>query len=148
VTTSSARPSAAAPVGPRPRTILVVCAALGLEVLALLAAAVLAAVGLLRGTAATTGAGVVIMLTALGVAALLAVCARGLWRGRRWPRSLAVTWQLLQAAIAVPQLGGEQAGWGVVLLVPVVAVIGGLLSPSGVAYTTGRHNRGHGSAVL
>lgn len=115
-----------------------VCVALGVEVLALVAASVIALVGLVRGTATDTGAGLVIMVAALAVAVGLAFCARGLWRGRRWPRSLVITWQLLQAAVAVPQLGGEQALWGAALLVPAVVVVGGLLMPTVVAYTTVR----------
>ena len=64
---------------------------------------------------------------ALALAAGLAVTSGSLWRHRRWSRSAAGTWQLLQAAVASlyagPQLGIAVALW-VAALVAGAAIVG------------------------
>lgn len=51
-----------------------------------------------------TAMAIAIALTALVVGVPLAWASRSLWRGATWPRGLALTWQLLQAAAGVTVL--------------------------------------------
>jgi hypothetical protein len=59
-------------------------------------------------------------------------CAWAVYRGRRWPRGLLLTWQLLQAAVAIPALG-ERWAIGVGLLLLSAVVIVGLVRAPGPA---------------
>lgn len=77
------------------------------------------------------GTGVALAVFFLGVAALLALAARALHRGRRWGRGPVLTWQLLLLAIGVSQLGVVDAWLALVLVVvPVLVVVAVLLPPS------------------
>ena len=71
----------------------------------------------------------------VGIALLLLLAARGLWRGRRWARSPVIMWQILLVVLALGWLGAEasvlggrrarrRARWSAsgLLLPPVVAV--------------------------
>lgn len=63
------------------------------------------------------------LLTAVG----LVLVARGLWDSRRWARSAAFVWQLLQAAVGIAAMAGS-FWWGLALLLPVPAVLVGVLA--------------------
>jgi hypothetical protein len=68
------------------------------------------------------GAAVEAALCGLAGAGLL-VCAGAVLRGRRWPRGLLLTWQLLQVAVAVPALRDRwYVGVGLLVLSAVVIV--------------------------
>lgn len=73
---------------------------------------------------------------AAGVALLLLLAARGLWRGRRWARSPVIMWQILLVVLAVGWLTAEPTTWAVVVLVVAVLTGAGLLLPAVVAATT------------
>lgn len=81
---------------------------------------------------------------ALLVGAGLGFAAVGLWRGRRWARSPVMTWQLLQGAVAVSQLGsGSAVGAAAVGALAVAAVAAVLLVlPPVVRFTTGGSDAG------
>ncbi|SDQ08633.1 hypothetical protein [Quadrisphaera sp. DSM 44207] len=118
------------------RALLAVVAAVALEALLLLGVVVLYAVELL-GAGAVDAAGATATAALAGAAGLgLGACARGLLAGRRWARAPVLTWQLLQAAVAVPLLAGPWwwAGAGLLVLAVVAGV--GLFAPSVVAATT------------
>jgi len=80
-----------------------------------------------------------IALTVLAVIAAAWICAvtAAFWRGRSWSRAGALTWQILQIAVAVGSFQGVFAqpavGWA--LLIPSLAVIVLLVSKSVVAHT-------------
>lgn len=108
---------------------LVMASAAGVESLALAAAAVFVVVELFVAEAGNVPrAFFLALLAALGAAGMSAVTV-GLFRGRRWSRAPAATWQLLQASIALPALGmGNVANTvGVVLLALCVLVLAGVL---------------------
>jgi hypothetical protein len=69
----------------------------------------------------------VLVAFALAIAAALVAVARGLWRGRRWPRGAALTWQLLQLAVAFGSRGIES--WLLIVLVlPAAVALAGIVS--------------------
>lgn len=102
--------------------------------LVLLEAAVLAGVALVlvvravTGTSADLALGLFLALVAGGVAAGLVAAARAVAAGRLRPRSLVITWQLLQAAtgLAVVQATTAQTP-GVVRVVAWAAVVAALV---------------------
>lgn len=72
-----------------------------------------------------------------GSAAMVIFIAISLWRGKRWARSGAFFWQLIQLAVATGSFGGQfgsQAiGWG--LIIPSAIVIVALFNKDVVAAT-------------
>ncbi len=98
----------------------------GLEALALVAAGLVLGVDLFLETPASVVAGLFLAVLVLLFGAALVPVALGLWRGRRWSRAPAATWQLLQASIALPDLGlpaGLRAGLLVACAVVLVTVL-------------------------
>lgn len=118
----------------RPRAVVVAVSGLWLEVAAGTALTVLF---LTEAVGADAGTALPILLMALmiaGFTGVLALTARALWRGLRWPRSLALTWQLFQVVVALPLLGGA-LGWIAVLAIALaVGVVACLFSPSSAAW--------------
>lgn len=132
-------PIPAAPVKDEPWRLPALLAALalvGLEVMLLVGAAVWSLV-----TIATDGRAQVLVSVSLTVflllfALLLLAGAHALWNGRRWGRGPVITWQLIQAAIAL-SAAGSAPGWMISVAVGVaVVVVVGLLLPTSVAATS------------
>jgi len=129
----------------RPPLLLAVCCLVLLEAAAF--AGLAAAVGseLVRGRATMPGATAFLAVCGLGIAALLAVCVRGLWRGRRWARSPVIMWQILLVVLALGWYGADPSAWALVV-VGIAVVIGiGLLLPGVVRATTVRRPAQPGS---
>ena len=124
----------------RPVPLLVVCLLVTLEAAAFLGLGVAWTVDVLRGTATMPGASLFLAAFGVGIALLLLLAARGLWRGRRWARSPVIMWQILLVVLAIGWLGAEPTAWAVVVLVVAVAVGGGLLLPAVVAVTARRQD--------
>jgi len=103
------------------------------------------AVEIVRGSQ-VAGAMAFLVVFALAVAAVLALSARGLWRGRRWARSPVLTWQLFLVVLAVGWLQVEATGWAAGIVAVALAVGVGLLTPGVVAATTGRGDEGEPAA--
>jgi len=124
----------------RPRALLVVVAAVGVEAAAMIGVVVLYLVELVLGRAADARGAVATTVLAVFVGAGLVLAARGLLAGRRWARAPILTWQLVQVlAVALPLLGGGGAlprAVGAALVVLGVVAGGGLFAPSVVAATT------------
>lgn len=123
----------------RPALVVAVC------VLVLLEAAIFAGLGiayvvdLLRGSNDLVGPTVFLALFFLAMAALLGLCVRGLWRGRRWARSPVVTWQVLLLVLALAAMSsGESTALSIGLVVLAGAVLVGLFVPTVHAATSGR----------
>ena len=126
-------------MGPaRPLALVAVVVAVLLEAVLLVGVAVFIGVETLAGDPTDLVTAAVIGVLALLTGVFLAVCARGLWRGRRWARAPVVTWQLLMLLAVLPTLGEER--WPVavgLLALCLVAGVGPLL-PSVVARTNER----------
>jgi hypothetical protein len=124
----------------RPAALLVVCLLVTLEAAAFLGLGVAWTADVVRGTATMPGASLFLAAFGVGIALLLLLAARGLWRGRRWARSPVIMWQILLVVLAVGWLGAEPSVWAVVVLVMAVAVGVGLLLPAVVAVTARRQD--------
>lgn len=121
----------------RPVTVLVLTCLLALEAVALWATAVWELVELLTQPAASE-AGAIALLVLIVIAAIwVSAIAVNVLRQRGWIRGAAVTWQLVQAAVAVGLLQGADANLplGLGLLIPSVAVVALLFTPSVMAAT-------------
>ncbi|MFD1715673.1 hypothetical protein ACFSBZ_14455 [Amnibacterium flavum] len=103
-----------------------------LEALAVTGTALYLVAQLVTGAASDIGGGIAI--TAIGVLAsvwLIAIVI-GALRGRAWIRGAAVTWQLVQIAVAVGCFQGifAQPDLGWALLLPALAALALLISPA------------------
>lgn len=137
--TSQPLPGAGRPAA-RPVLLVVACALVGLEVVALVVAAVLGVVALVRG--GTAGPVLFIVVLALGMAALLAGAARALWNGLRWGRGPVLTTQIFVVVTATTWWSGG-GGWPAVLPLLLALVIAvAVLTPRVVAVTSGTRATG------
>jgi hypothetical protein len=116
--------------------LLLVCLLVTLEAAAFLGLGIAWTADVVRGAATMPGASLFLAAFGIGIALLLLLAARGLWRGRRWARSPVITWQILLVVLAIGWLGAQPSAWAVVVLVVATLVGVGLLLPSVVAVTT------------
>ncbi len=136
---------AAASQARRPRALIVIAVLLTGEALLIWAAVAWLVFELLTTTPASlAGAAAILVLVLLAALWVSAVALHSL-RHRSWIRGAAVTWQLVQIAVAIGCFQGLYArvdlGWA--LLVPSIVVIVLLFTPQVVAATTnaaGRRN--------
>ena len=131
-------PTPASTLDRRPVALVAICALVLLEVGLLVGLAGAWARELVQGVAQLPGATAFLILFALGVATVLVLAIRGLWRGRRWARSPVMTWQVLLVALALTGFGDDPSPWVVAMLVLGLLVGVGLLLPPVVAATVGR----------
>ncbi|MFV0251710.1 MAG: hypothetical protein ACK5H2_00035 [Beutenbergiaceae bacterium] len=115
--------------------LLIALVAAGLEALVLLAAAAWSVVTIASDNVPDVAVAVALTVVLLLFALLLLAGINALWQGRRWGRGPVLTWQLIQAAIAVGAIG-MAPGWAVFpALIAAVVIAVGLLLPSSVAAT-------------
>lgn len=110
-----------------------------IEVIGLVAFAVVLLGELLTGGSTSVGVSLFLVLFLLGVAWVLVVCVRALLRGRRSGRGPVVTWQLFQIIGSIAAIGsgtGISVAGGWAALVIAVAVGGLLMTPAVVAATS------------
>lgn len=128
----------------RPLALVVLAVLLFAEATALAVVTVWLIVAMLTSAPATFGGGVAIIALALAAAAFMFAVAIGSLRSRRWIRGAAVTWQLMQLALALGSFQGILAvpsvGWA--LLIPAVLVIVLLFTPSVIAATSAEDPQG------
>ncbi|MET0789696.1 MAG: hypothetical protein ABWY33_10675 [Cellulomonas sp.] len=124
----------------RPALLLLVCLMVTLEAAAFLGLGIAWAADVVRGAATMPAASLFLAAFGVGVALLLLLAARGLWRGRRWARSPVIMWQILLVVLALGWLGADPSAWAVAVLVVATLVGVGLLLPSVVAVTTARRD--------
>jgi len=124
----------------RPPALLIVCLLVTVEAAAFFGLGVAWTADVLRGAATMPAASLFLAAFGIGVALLLLLAARGLWRGRRWARSPVIMWQILLVVLSVGWLGVEPSAWAVVVLVVAVLIGVGLLLPSAVAATVPRQD--------
>lgn len=110
-------------------------AVVGLDAVALAAAAVWFIVGILTSTPQSMGGAIFMVVLLAGLAAGAAAVAYNHYRGFRWTRSAAFVLQLLALTIAVPSLLAGQIAAGIVLGVPALAALVLLFSPKAVEFT-------------
>jgi hypothetical protein len=124
----------------RPVLVLALAVVLGLEALVASAVTVWLIVELLTATPESFESAIGVLLLSLGLAVALWAMVAGLLRGGAWVRGAALTWQLLQIAVAIGCFQGVFAvpplGWA--LLIPAVVGILLLLSPPVVEATRRR----------
>lgn len=131
---TSADPAAVPPGGP-PLPLAVACVVVGLQAVAVVVAAGVFVVDLVRGPTPDVLSTLVLVVFFLGLAALLGGAARAMWQGRRWGRAPVITLELLLAASAVA-LADALALPVVVLLVAASAVVvAGVLARSSREHT-------------
>lgn len=109
------------------------------EVIGLVAFAVVLLGELLTGGSSSVGVSLFLVLFLLGVAWVLVVSCRALLAGRRSGRGPVVTWQLFQIVGSVAAIGsgtGVSVPGGWVALTIAVVVGGLLMTPSVVAATS------------
>jgi uncharacterized membrane protein len=108
----------------RSPAVILLVVLVALEALGMAGVTVLLVVDLLTSTPASLASAVALIALAALAAVFLAAVVRGILRGRSWVRPAAVTWQVLQIAVGVGSLQGQDArqdlGWG--LIVPSVLV--------------------------
>lgn len=115
----------------RARTLEVIAAfGLGIEALALVAAAIIygvyAALGESEVIGFILGIGAFCLLLAAGVG----LAARGMWRGRRWARSVGITWQVFQAGLGMAVMSARPAV-GVIFITLALLVAGCIMARAG-----------------
>ena len=93
------------------------------EALLLTGAAVTLAVATARDPDEHVLASVAVVVVALLIGGALAWCARGVLAGARWSRGPIVTWQLVQAGVAMPLLLSNAWWLGVPLFMVGIAVV-------------------------
>lgn len=121
-----------------PVALKVLMGLVGVEVVVLVAAAVVLGIELVGGRSLSVGVSAFLLVFVLGVAAVLVSALRALSRGRRWARSPIATWQILQVVVSVSSLGAGVAPGAIAALVVAVGVFVLLMVPTVVAVTTGR----------
>lgn len=110
-----------------------------IEVIGLVAFAVVLLGELLTGGSTSVGVSLFLVLFLLGVAWVLVVSSRALLAGRRSGRGPVVTWQLFQLIGSVAAIGsgtGVSVTGGWVALVIAIVVTALLMTPSVVAATS------------
>nr|BFF20528.1 hypothetical protein GCM10025730_40490 [Promicromonospora thailandica] len=110
------------------------------EVLGLVAFAVVLLGELLTGGSTSLGVSLFLVVFLLGVSWVLVASSRALLAGRRWGRGPVMTWQLFQVIGAVAAVGsgtGLALAGGWLALVVAIAVVVLLMTPSVVAATAG-----------
>jgi MFS family permease len=116
--------------------LLVALVVAGLEGLLLVGAAVWSVVDMVRADFVGAAVSVALAVFMLLFVALLVLGIHALWLGRRWGRGPVLTWQLIQAAIAVSVVGIAPS-WAIYPTLLASLVVGvGLLLPASVAATS------------
>lgn len=101
----------------KPKMLLLLVLLLALEACVLAALAVMQLVELLSGQATSFLAAISLFALVVGFSAWVFGIAFNLLKGRRWARSAAMFWQLIQVAIAsgsfTGQFGSQAIGWAI-----------------------------------
>jgi hypothetical protein len=130
---AAAAPGAPRPTEPRqqtPRSVRGAALVVAVEALVLVLAAGYVAVETLTGAAASARSAWGLVAFALLGAALLAACARGLWRLASWSRGPVVATQLLLGLVGLTAAFSYQhPEFGIPMLLPVAVVLYLLATP-------------------
>jgi uncharacterized membrane protein len=122
--------------GPRPRSLLVLVALVGLEALALAATTLFLVFELIVAPSDSAGSAVLLTIIA-GIATVwLVFIILGLWNGRTWTRAAVIVVQMLFIAVALGSLQGTGARYdiAIALFVPALACLVLLFTKATIAY--------------
>jgi hypothetical protein len=101
----------------KPKALLVLCGLLALEAATLAVVAIILLIEILSGKTESFVAAISLFALVAGFAAWVSGIAVNLFNGRRWARSAAMFWQLIQVAIAsgsfTGQFGSQAIGWAI-----------------------------------
>ncbi len=101
----------------KPKALLVLCSLLALEAATLAVVAIILLIEILAGKTDSFVAAISLFALVAGFAAWVFGIAVNLFNGRRWARSAAMFWQLIQVAIAsgsfTGQFGSQAIGWAI-----------------------------------
>ena len=124
----------------RPPLMWVLVVLLSLEFLAMVGVCIYLVASLFVSHPTSYAGGVAFLVLALVAALWLAYIVVGALRGRAWIRGASIVWQVIQFAIGVGSFEGafSEPAIGWFLIVPSVAVVVLLLTPSVVVATHGR----------
>ncbi len=132
----------------RPRALFLLATLLWAEAALLWAAAAWLVLELITATPTSLASALAILVLALIAAAWVTAIAINSLRRRTWIRGAALTWQLVQIAVAVGSFQGLYAradlGWA--LLLPSLAVLALLFIPRVIAATTSAPSGGDAPA--
>lgn len=120
----------------RPQGLYPLVAVVGAEGLLLIVGAGWLVYGLLTGRVVSLGATLFLVVAFAGAGTILLRAVLALWRGRRWPRSVALTAQLFAVLIAGTIILPVSAA--LALIVVLAAIVAGmsLFRPAVVDWTT------------
>jgi hypothetical protein len=119
-----------APGAEPPRPLVIACVVIGLQVLALVAAAVLLVVKALTQTSHSLAGALLLAAIALAGAATLVVCIRGLLHLRAAARTPVVVLQVLAVPVAYSlAFQADRVGYGGPIMVSALAVLYLLFTP-------------------
>lgn len=129
--------------GPRPTGLKVVFAIIVAEALLLWGVVCWQVIELLTETPASVSSAIAILVILLIAAVWVSAIALNVLRHRSWIRGAAVTWQLVQVAVAIGCFQGIYArpdiGWA--LLIPSIVVLVLLFTPSVLTATGAERNQ-------
>jgi hypothetical protein len=123
------------PESPHPRPLMVALVGVLVEAAALVAGGIAVALDVLAGRARPVGPALATTVFACALAGVLVLAGRALWRGRRWGRGPVITWQVLQAAVGLTQLGASPWLGGTLVALALVVIVG-LLVPVSIEATS------------
>jgi hypothetical protein len=113
-----------------PRPLVIACAVIGLQALALLGVAIIVLVKSATQKSTTLGGALLLAVIALGAAAALAFCARSLLRLRPAARSPAVVIEALALPVSYSlAIQAGRVGYGAPIMLTALAVIYLLFTP-------------------
>ena len=116
---------------------VLVAALVAVEGLVLVGLAVFLVVETFVATVTDPGGALALAGLAMAIGVGLGACAYGLFRGMGWSRAPVVTWQVLQAGVAMPMSASERWYFGIPLLAASVLVLGLLLTNRVIAPQAG-----------
>ena len=112
-------------VGGDPRLRLAVAALVALEAAVLVGLAVFVGVETVVASPTDVAGSLALAAVTLVIGVGLGLCARGVLAARRWSKAPVITWQLLQAGIAMPL--SSSARWYIGIPLLAVAIVVGVL---------------------
>jgi hypothetical protein len=112
---------------PQPKALTAIIAVISLEALVVLGLAAILLVEILAGASRSFNTAIALFAMVAAAGAFVAFIAVSLTRGKRWARSAALFWQLVQLSVATGSFTGQFGNWiiGTALIAPsmVVAIL-------------------------
>lgn len=111
----------------RPKALTAIISVIAFEAFVVLGLAAILLFEILAGASRSFNTAIALFAMVAGAGAFVAFIAVSLFRGKRWARSAALFWQLVQLSVATGSFTGQFGNWliGTALIVPsmVVAIL-------------------------